>query len=140
VSEEITRLYFEQLREAEEDAEKEKYAYYQAECEWLASQYRKLIDRLGQPAVDALMSGEQIPSGYYEELHPIEDWHEDDGNVLWWSLPVCEPPYCGTPNDTDFRADNGEGYFTHFSHIVRNSVIGEWNKRLDKPQSQQKEE
>lgn len=96
-----------------------------------------LISRIGQPAVDALTSGEKIPSGYYEELHPIEDWHEDDGNVLWWSLPVCEPPYCGTPNDTDFRADNGEEYFTHFTRIVRNSVIGGWNKRLDKPQKQE---
>lgn len=81
--------------------------------------------------------GEQIPSRYYEELHPIGDWQEDDGNVLWWRLPVCEPPYCGTPNDTDFYADNGEGYFTHFSYIVRNSVIGEWNKRLDKPAKQE---
>lgn len=30
----------------------------------------------------------------------IDEWCEDDGPVLWWKLPVDEPPYCGTPNDT----------------------------------------
>ena len=73
------------------------------------------------------MLTESPAAKYYETLHPIEDWHEDDGPVLWWALPVEEPPYCGTPNDTDFAADNGEGYFTHFTHIVRNSVIESWN-------------
>jgi hypothetical protein len=29
-------------------------------------------------------------------------WHEDYGDVLWWTSPVEEPPYCGTPLDTDW--------------------------------------
>lgn len=68
---------------------------------------------------------------YYEALQPIEDWTEDDGNVLWWCLPICEPPYCGTPYDTDFRADNGEGYFTHFSYIIRNEVLERHNSEYE---------
>ncbi len=29
---------------------------------------------------------------------PLDEWHEDDGNALWWFFPVEEPPYCGTSN------------------------------------------
>lgn len=34
-------------------------------------------------------------------LH-IDEWEEDDGPVLWWRAPIEEPPYVGTPDDTDF--------------------------------------
>lgn len=43
----------------------------------------------------------------------ISDWHEDDGPVLWWKLPVCEPPWAGTPLDDDWP-----GYQTHWTTIV----------------------
>ena len=38
----------------------------------------------------------------------LSDWHEDIGNVLWWMLPVCEPPYCGTPLDDDWPYEDDE--------------------------------
>ncbi|GGF73107.1 hypothetical protein GCM10010912_17880 [Paenibacillus albidus] len=44
---------------------------------------------------------------------PIDEWHEDYGDVLWWEFPVCEPPYCGTPIDVDWP-----GYHTHWTPIV----------------------
>jgi|GEM_PF-4278607 len=59
---------------------------------------------------------------WYETLQPLDDWHEDYGNVLWWKLPVCEPPYCGKPEDSDWP-----DYHTHFTPLVRNSVIHGWN-------------
>jgi hypothetical protein len=34
-----------------------------------------------------------------ERTRHISEWHEDYGPVLWWKLPVTEPPYVGTPND-----------------------------------------
>jgi hypothetical protein len=43
---------------------------------------------------------------------PGEQWHEDDGPVLWWRFPVVEPPYAGTPNDSDWP-----GYHTHFTSL-----------------------
>jgi hypothetical protein len=43
---------------------------------------------------------------------PAEQWHEDDGPVLWWRFPVVEPPYSGTPNDCDWP-----GYHTHFTPL-----------------------
>jgi hypothetical protein len=42
-----------------------------------------------------------------------DDWHEDDGAVLWWQFPVTEPPYAGTPLDDDFPE-----YMTHWTPIV----------------------
>lgn len=35
-------------------------------------------------------------------LHAYEDYHEDDGTVLWWVLPIVEPPYVGSTLDVDF--------------------------------------
>lgn len=43
---------------------------------------------------------------------PLSEWHEDDGPVLWWVLPVTEPPYCGTPIDAEWPH-----YHTHWTRI-----------------------
>ena len=42
--------------------------------------------------------------------------HEDYGTVLWWHLPVEEPPVCGSD---DSLADEGypEGWHTHWSPL-----------------------
>jgi hypothetical protein len=45
---------------------------------------------------------------------PIDDWHEDMGDVLWWEFPIQEPPYCGTPLDILWP-----GYYTHFTPLPR---------------------
>jgi len=44
---------------------------------------------------------------------PIDDWHEDYGDVLWWTFPIQEPPYCGSPLDVDWP-----DYHTHWTAIV----------------------
>ncbi|KAA8747132.1 hypothetical protein [Paenibacillus sp. UASWS1643] len=44
---------------------------------------------------------------------PLEEWHEDYGDVLWWELHVAEPPYCGNPLCSDWP-----GYHTHWTPIV----------------------
>jgi len=45
---------------------------------------------------------------------PGEQWHEDDGPVLWWQLPVMdgEQPWVGTRDDIDWP-----GYHTHFTPL-----------------------
>jgi hypothetical protein len=35
-------------------------------------------------------------------LRPHTEWHEDDGDVLWWLMPIVEPPYCGSMLSDDF--------------------------------------
>lgn len=45
--------------------------------------------------------------------HPIDEWHEDNGAVLWWAFPIEEPPYCGTPLDSDWP-----NYHTHWTPII----------------------
>lgn len=44
---------------------------------------------------------------------PLAEWHEDMGAVLWWLLPVDEPPYCGQPGDSDWP-----GYHTHWTPLT----------------------
>ena len=44
---------------------------------------------------------------------PGEQYHEDMGPVLWWRFPIEEPPYVGTPNDSDWP-----GYHTHYTPVA----------------------
>lgn len=44
---------------------------------------------------------------------PAEEWREAFGPVLWWRAPITEPPYVGTPLDSDWP----EG-LTHWSPIL----------------------
>lgn len=45
-------------------------------------------------------------------VRPLSEWHEDEGPVLWWSFPIEEAPYAGSPLDTDWP-----GYHTHWTPI-----------------------
>lgn len=45
-------------------------------------------------------------------LAPVEHYHEDLGPVMWWRPPLDEPPWVGTPLDSDWP-----GHHTHFSAL-----------------------
>jgi hypothetical protein len=45
----------------------------------------------------------------YEVLYPASMYHEDFGPVLWWNIPVCEPPTVGNVDDIENH--------THFSRM-----------------------
>lgn len=47
------------------------------------------------------------------EPRHISEWHEDMGDKLWWVFPIEEPPYCGSPLDSDFP-----NYVTHFTGFI----------------------
>lgn len=47
------------------------------------------------------------------EARPIDEWGEDYGDVLWWTFPIEEPPYCGNPFCSDWP-----GYHTHWTPFV----------------------
>lgn len=63
--------------------------------------------------------GEAVEQAVAGPLRPLADWHEDDGIVLWWKLPIDEPPYVGSPLCSDWpdEADWPEGYYTHWQPI-----------------------
>lgn len=46
---------------------------------------------------------------------PIDDWHEDIGDVIWWKFPVNEPPYVGTPLDSEW--DDHDYDYTHWTPL-----------------------
>ena len=52
------------------------------------------------------------PGDLGEEAHHERHWHEDVGPVLWWRFPISEPPWCGTPLDSDWP-----GYHTHWTPL-----------------------
>jgi hypothetical protein len=53
-----------------------------------------------------------------EDARLADDWHEDFGPSLWWRLPVVEPPWCGTPLDSDWpMGQPGVPYYTHFTSL-----------------------
>ena len=43
---------------------------------------------------------------------PLEEWHEDYGDVLWWKFPIEEPPYVGSPLCSDWPE-----YHTHWTPL-----------------------
>ncbi len=80
-----------------------------------AGQLRKLepdIKKAMYEAVDDLEVEEREKLIKLHTLRPLADWHEDLGPTLWWILPVNEPPYCGTPLDSDWT-----GGHTHWSPL-----------------------
>lgn len=57
-------------------------------------------------------------------LRHVDAYHEDYGTVLWWHVPVQEPPYVGSPDDkkangssTDCSRFIRDGWLTHWSRI-----------------------
>ena len=78
---------------------------HELRAEWLAAELRL--------AEDAYADSRLV-------FRPRDTCHEDDGPCLGWTLPVREPPYCGTPLDDDYP-----DYRTHWSPLPSNSEI-EW--------------
>ena len=68
---------------------------------------------------------------------PLDEWCEEDGDVLWWKFPIEEAPYVGSPLDlgrtvglqilgasepflqTQFMVGGWPGYHTHWTPIER---------------------
>lgn len=54
------------------------------------------------------------PAPKVTEVRPLDDWHEDYGDVVWWARLegewIGEAAWIGTPNDSDWP-----GYHTHWS-------------------------
>lgn len=40
------------------------------------------------------------------DFRPLDEYHEDMGAVLWTRMPIEEPPWSGTPEDSDWPYDN----------------------------------
>lgn len=55
------------------------------------------------------------------QAKPLDEWCEDDGSVLWWRFPIQEPPWVGTPLDSDWPIeDDGDEipYYKHWTPFV----------------------
>ena len=56
---------------------------------------------------------------------PISEWHEDIGPVLWWSFPITEPPYVGSPLDLG-RTIRVEATVSYGAHRRMQFEVGGW--------------
>jgi hypothetical protein len=65
--------------------------------------------------VDGKMSNELIQLAKLFTLRPREEYHEDLGTVIWWRLPINDPPVVDREPD-DWDNGYGEGP-THFSPL-----------------------
>jgi hypothetical protein len=45
-------------------------------------------------------------------VYTLDEYHEDYGDVLWWSFPIVESPYVGCPMDSKWPE-----YHTHWTAI-----------------------
>jgi hypothetical protein len=70
---------------------------------------------------------------------PADEWTEEHGDVLWWHLPIEEPPIVGahacmgemtrTGRPTDCRRLQEEGWLTHWTPLPSSNLIQEnWEK------------
>ncbi|MFH1184494.1 MAG: hypothetical protein V1755_05585 [Chloroflexota bacterium] len=63
--------------------------------------YEARLPDLCFPLPGETWPGEDAPGA---KLRKPESWHDDDGAVLWWR--DGEPPWVGTPLDSDWRGDD----------------------------------
>jgi hypothetical protein len=50
---------------------------------------------------------------------PAVEWTEDDGDVLWWTFPVVEAPFVGTPDMLEEVDEDGLPlHYTHWTPLV----------------------
>lgn len=71
-----------------------------------------------------------------ERLHPYADWHEDDGPVLWYAVPVEEPPYCGEPLFSDWPKEWNAPYDTVTGAFIDGPYTGKvlmWQRLPELP-------
>lgn len=68
----------------------------------------------GNGCLSAMISDYLIQNGVTiaGPARPLEEWHEDYGDVLWWTFPIAEPPYVGSPLCSDWP-----GYHTHWTPL-----------------------
>lgn len=62
---------------------------------------------------------------HVNESFPFDEWHEDDGPVLWWHFPIESEPYCGRPDDSDWRYGDGDEAHLRWTRLSCPVVEGE---------------
>lgn len=59
---------------------------------------------------------------------PIEEWHEDLGPQLWWTFPLREAPYLGSPLDCGQTVEVVVRYYKRGAvyEKTHRHMVGEW--------------
>lgn len=80
-----------------------------------------IIARALGAAVEQSVVYEDFRLNEFVKLHtlrPLSEWRDDFHTVIWYKLPIDEPPYVGTPHDCDWP-----GYHTHWSPLPDDRLL-----------------
>ena len=115
-----------------EDFRATKEAEYKAKVDALEKRLEAVQDALAplaRPNESEAAVAQRVAAACdkFSTLRPAAEWHEDFGPVLWWHLPIEEPPYVGSgPGAGERNADGTpttcarlleEGFLTHWSPL-----------------------
>lgn len=65
-------------------------------------------------------------------LRPLAEYHEDYGDVMWWEVPVEQPPvHVGSPLDDDFPNEDAAAFGWHFTRFMNPLEKAEAAELLD---------
>ncbi len=87
-------------------------------------------EQIGESRCPTCCDGIRLVSAQ-EIARPLSEWGEDHGAVLWWTFPIEEPPYVGTPLDlpqkykftindqvmAEYEQGGWPGYHTHWTPL-----------------------
>ena len=62
------------------------------------------------------------------KLRPYSEWHEDQGAVLWFHFPLCEPGYFGDPLINDWPYDEEDESSLWYVRIDGNEMQEQWEQ------------
>lgn len=91
------------------------------------------MDRAVGAFVEGVMHADTHPGGPSPAARHIDDWHEDMGDVLWWTNPITEAPYVGNPLCLGIGYELSIGEHSHIVHLGGWPGYHEWWTPLPAP-------
>lgn len=88
------------------------------------AEYKAKVDVL-----ERRFEGVQEALARFNTLRPAAEWHEDFGPVLWWHLPIDEPPYVGSGPGAGER--NADGTPTTCARLIEDGFLTHWSPLPD---------
>lgn len=68
----------------------------------------------------------------FDDIHRLRrasEYQDDDGTVLWWHVPICEPPYVGSGEGMDEKYADGKP--TQCCALQRANWLTHWSRLPD---------
>jgi hypothetical protein len=91
--------------------------------------YRSLMNKTKSDLAHLVLMMCDLKDDDLYTLHPASEWHDDFGSVLWWHVPICEPPYVGEGEGMGER--HADGTPTECAALQRTNWLTHWTRLPD---------